>query len=235
MGFLSRLYRAETLDTRFAPKTAQRLPDAQPSKWNTPEYYLYYLCFLTIPFLMVKSVYDVSGPWHASYKQYEHLLEPGWIPGRKVDNSDAQYRGFRENIPYMAMVVVLHPILRRVYERFTVSFSCRVQCPFSDGKSRNQQHRQHPQGFQVPESIARPLLRHARNLESGSMSVSPSSSCWLFTAFLLPKCSRSFTSTIRLQQHCRVNTYLPRPGSSISPFFSPTSCAMATNSRVSHL
>jgi hypothetical protein len=118
MGFLSRLYRAETLDTRFASKSGQRLPDAQPSKWNTPEYYLYYLCFLTIPFLMVKSVYDVSGPWHASYKQYEHLLEPGWIPGRKVDNSDAQYRGFRENIPYMAMVVVLHPILRRVYERF---------------------------------------------------------------------------------------------------------------------
>ncbi|KAM0693893.1 hypothetical protein Q7P36_006017 [Cladosporium allicinum] len=121
MGFLSRLYRAETLDTRFAPKTGQRLPDAQPSKWNTPEYYLYYLCFLTIPFLMVKSVYDVSGPWHASYKQYENLLEPGWIPGRKVDNSDAQYRGFRENIPYMGMVVVLHPILRRVYERFTKS------------------------------------------------------------------------------------------------------------------
>jgi len=123
MGFLTRLYRAETLDTRFAPKTGQRLPDARPSKWNTPEYYLYYLCFLTIPFMMVKSVYDVSGPWHASYKQYEHLLEPGWIPGRKVDNSDAQYRGFRENIPYMAMVVVLHPILRRVYERFTVSLS----------------------------------------------------------------------------------------------------------------
>jgi hypothetical protein len=43
-----------------------------------------------------------------------------------VDNSDAQYRGFRENIPYMGMVVVLHPILRRVYERFTVSFLCRV-------------------------------------------------------------------------------------------------------------
>ena len=32
------------------------------------------------------------------------------------DNSDQQYASFRDNIPYMAMVVVLHPILRRFYE-----------------------------------------------------------------------------------------------------------------------
>ena len=123
MGLLGRLYKAETLDTRFASKTGQRLPDARPSKWNTPEYYFYYLCFLIIPFFMVKSVYDVSGPWHSSYKHYEGLLEPGWIPGRKVDNSDAQYRGFRDNIPYMALVLVLHPLLRKAYERLTVSLT----------------------------------------------------------------------------------------------------------------
>lgn len=121
MAFFGRLYKAETLDTRFASKTGQRLPDARPSKWNTPEYYFYCLCFLIIPALMVKSVYDVSGPWHPSYKRYESLLEPGWIPGRQVDNSDAQYRSFRDNIPYMALVVILHPILRKAYESFTVS------------------------------------------------------------------------------------------------------------------
>jgi hypothetical protein len=126
MGFLGCLYKAETLDTRFASKTGQKLRDAQPSKWNTPEYWFYFLCLLTIPILMVKSVYDVSGPWHPSYKQYEHLLEPGWIPGRKVDNSDAQYQSFRDNIPYMALVLVLHPILRRVYESFTVSYESHI-------------------------------------------------------------------------------------------------------------
>lgn len=129
MGFLGQLYKVETLDTRFASKTGQRSPDAQPSKWNTPEYYFYYLCFLTIPFLMVKSVYDVSGPWHPSYKNYEHLLEPGWIPGRKVDNSDAQYRSFRDNIPYMALVVILHPLLRKAYERLAVRL--RSHCLYS--------------------------------------------------------------------------------------------------------
>jgi hypothetical protein len=111
------LFKVETLDVRFASPTGQPHPTAQPSKWNTAEYYLYYVVFLTIPFLMFKSVYDVSQPDHPGYRNYEALLEPGWIPGRKVDNSDAQYRGFRENIPYMTILLLLHPVLRRVYER----------------------------------------------------------------------------------------------------------------------
>lgn len=118
---LKDLYKVETLDTRFSSKDGQPLPNAQPSKWNTPEYYIYYLAFLTIPFFMFKSVYDVSLPSHPSYKHYESLLEDGWIPGRKVDNSDAQYAGFRENIPYMAILLILHPLLRRVVDYFRTS------------------------------------------------------------------------------------------------------------------
>lgn len=110
------LYKVETLDDRFASKTGEPLPNAQPSKWRTPEYFFYYLCFLTIPFFMVKSVYDVSRPKHPGYAKYQSLLSNGWIPGRKVDNSDLQYKGFRDNIPYMALLLVLHPIGRRTYE-----------------------------------------------------------------------------------------------------------------------
>jgi protein-cysteine N-palmitoyltransferase HHAT len=33
------------------------------------------------------------------------------------DNSDTQYAGFRNNIPYLALLVAIHPLLRRVYER----------------------------------------------------------------------------------------------------------------------
>lgn len=116
------LYKVETLDTRFSPggQAEQKpLPDARPSKWRTPEYYIYYLFFLTIPPLMFKAVYDVSQPTHPHYAKYEPLLSPGWIPGRKVDNSDTQYRGFRDNIPYMACVVILHPLIRRAYESWT--------------------------------------------------------------------------------------------------------------------
>ena len=115
---LSNLFKVETLDTRFASQTGQPLSGARPSKWNTVEYYVYYAFFLTIPFLMVKSVYDVSQSSHPTFKNYEHLLSPGWIPGRKLDNSDDQYRGFRDNIPYMALLLVFHPLLRRAFEYF---------------------------------------------------------------------------------------------------------------------
>ncbi|KAI7067857.1 hypothetical protein KC352_g42880, partial [Hortaea werneckii] len=101
---LLQLFRVETLDARFVSKSSHPLPGTQAPKWKTGEFYAYALAFATIPFFMFKSVYDVSQPSHPSYKQYGHLLEDGWVPGRKVDNSDAQYRSFRDNIPYMGMV-----------------------------------------------------------------------------------------------------------------------------------
>jgi hypothetical protein len=110
------LYKVETLDVRFQSPSSQPHPSARPSKWKTWEYYLYYAIFLTIPILMFKSVYDVSKPEHPGYQHYEHLLSEGWIPGRKLDDSDSQYSGFRENIPYMLLVLCLHPILRKIYE-----------------------------------------------------------------------------------------------------------------------
>lgn len=103
---------------------------------------------------MVKSVYDVSKggelstylhgisllnscpETHPEYTRFSHLLEDGWIPGRKVvrstltflrqlqsnnpsqDNSDAQYSSFRDNIPYMAILLVLHPLIRKAYGAF---------------------------------------------------------------------------------------------------------------------
>ncbi|KAK4612821.1 Membrane-bound O-acyltransferase GUP1 [Fulvia fulva] len=117
---LRHLYKVETLDTRFASSTGQALPTAQASKWPSPEYYAYYVVFITIVPAMIKAVCDVSVPSHPQYQHYEPLLDDGWIPGRKVDNSDSQYAGFRDNIPYMALLLVLHPLLRRAYEYLTV-------------------------------------------------------------------------------------------------------------------
>jgi hypothetical protein len=45
-------------------------------------------------------------------------LTDGWLFGRKVDTSDAQYHSFRENLPYMGALLVLHPLLRRAWEAF---------------------------------------------------------------------------------------------------------------------
>jgi hypothetical protein len=44
-----------------------------------------------------------------------------WLTCRTQDNSDSQYAGFRDNILYMALLVVLHPLLRRLYDSMTES------------------------------------------------------------------------------------------------------------------
>ncbi|KAI4281093.1 MAG: hypothetical protein L6R35_005747 [Caloplaca aegaea] len=98
-----------------------------PSKWATPKFFFYYIVIGTAVPLMIKSVYDVSQPSHPTYSQYEHLLSPGWIPGRKVDNSDQQYSGFRDNLPYMLLLLIVHPLLRTFYNSF-----------YSDDRRKNQ-------------------------------------------------------------------------------------------------
>ncbi|KAI1346144.1 MBOAT, membrane-bound O-acyltransferase family-domain-containing protein [Xylaria sp. FL0043] len=90
-------------------------PSSSKSRWNTPEFYLYYTVFiLAVPY-MFWIAYDASKTTHPNYRNYEHYLSPGWIPGRKIDATDSQYRTFRNNIPYLAALVVLHPLLRRLY------------------------------------------------------------------------------------------------------------------------
>ncbi|KAM5430484.1 glycerol transporter [Microsporum canis] len=160
--WLRRLYSLNTLDTRFtvssttplkaiapsshaAPESSPSDADgkrsesvkagAPPSRWNTVEFYFYYLAFLTIVPLMFKAVIDISQPSHPTYSSYSKLLDPGWIPGRKVDNSDSQYSTFRDNIPYMTILLVLHPCLRRVYEHvFPTKLS---DAPPTGGKAKD--------------------------------------------------------------------------------------------------
>ncbi|THV49729.1 hypothetical protein BGAL_0181g00020 [Botrytis galanthina] len=109
-------------------------PIAQPSRWNTTEFYFYYFIFLTVVPYMFWIAYDVSRPSDPNYHKYQHLLSDGWIPGRKIDISDAQYYNFRTNVPYLAILVVFHPLLRRVYE-FLRPISARVGSPKLNGNN----------------------------------------------------------------------------------------------------
>lgn len=139
LSFFRQLYSLDTLDTRFTTsattplkaasedsakktnstegKSKSELPaGASPSRWNTPEFYFYALVFVFCVPQMYKAVWDVSQPSHPNWSKYSDLLSDGWLFGRKVDNSDGQYAGFRDNVPYLAVVLVLHPILRRASE-----------------------------------------------------------------------------------------------------------------------
>lgn len=93
LSFLRSVYTLDTLDTRFttAPSTSYRTvidvrndPDAKdaqkeriasgssPSKWNTPEFYLYYLVFIVCLPLMFWIPYSVS----------RRMLWPHTIPSK---------------------------------------------------------------------------------------------------------------------------------------------------------
>ncbi|KAL2270053.1 hypothetical protein VTJ83DRAFT_2237 [Remersonia thermophila] len=129
LGFFASVYDLDTLDTRFTtpstvpyrvahgPGAAKPTPDphAEPPKWKTPEFYLYYLVFLVCVPYMFWVAYDVSRPSDPRYRQFERYLSEGWIPGRKIDVSDAQYNTFRKNLPFMALLIVFHPLLRRIW------------------------------------------------------------------------------------------------------------------------
>ncbi|KAH9880171.1 hypothetical protein J1614_002197 [Plenodomus biglobosus] len=144
--FVRQLYALDTLDTRFIvpattpPKEALEeakldpagpLPvqggkvksgstdeSVQPARWRTLEFYFYYVSIAASIYFMIKLVHDVSVDSHPLYPKFSHLLSDGWIPGRKVDNVDAQYAGFRQNIPYLFIVVALHPVVRKAYDSF---------------------------------------------------------------------------------------------------------------------
>ncbi|XPS68268.1 glycerol transporter [Ascochyta lentis] len=145
LSYLRQLYSLDTLDTRFVvpatapPKEALQEAQIDPAnpipvphgkdkrndadyaqqpRWRTPEFYFYYVVISASVFFMFKLVIDCSKESHPNFSKFSHLLSDGWIPGRKVDNTDAQYSGFRQNVPYLFLVVTLHPLLRKAYDAF---------------------------------------------------------------------------------------------------------------------
>ncbi|KAJ9109716.1 hypothetical protein QFC19_001946 [Naganishia cerealis] len=79
------------------------------SRWSSLEFKIYGLIFAVVVPLMVwvpirlsqgKSSHHMCvSKSHPNYYNYAYKLGDGWIPGRKVDISDPQYRTFRQNIP----------------------------------------------------------------------------------------------------------------------------------------
>ncbi|KAF2758162.1 MBOAT-domain-containing protein [Pseudovirgaria hyperparasitica] len=118
-GFETASTSTSTLEIQEASSRATgTVPRAKASQWNTFEYYIYYAVVCVAVFFMFKSTIDVSKSTHPNYGKYERLLSNGWFFGRKVDNSDAQYASFRDNFPYMVLLIIAHPILRKYYDKF---------------------------------------------------------------------------------------------------------------------
>lgn len=120
MGIIQSFFSLETLDTRLNPpvnpaKKQSIVKKANPKpKWSTLEFKFYIVVFLVVVPLMLKTAMDASNETNPNYPRYAHLLSQGWMFGRKVDNSDQQYRFFRDNFPMICGLIALHFTIRRV-------------------------------------------------------------------------------------------------------------------------
>ncbi|KAH8682163.1 MBOAT, membrane-bound O-acyltransferase family-domain-containing protein [Xylariales sp. PMI_506] len=148
LAFLQSIYDLDNLDTRFTTssstpyktiiesrndaaaskeRAAKFSGKAQPSKWGTPEFFLYYLVIIFVIPYMFWVAYDASKPSNPQYYKFQPYLSPGWIPGRRIDASEAQYYTFRKNIPYMASLLLFHPLLRRLYNAVVYPIASRAR------------------------------------------------------------------------------------------------------------
>ncbi|KAI0750047.1 MBOAT-domain-containing protein [Daedaleopsis nitida] len=84
-------------------------------RWRTPEFIAYYVVFAFALPLMVWIPYTLSSPSHPNYAYYEMRLSPGWLFGRRVDNSDSQYRSFRGGLPPLLGLASLFLGLQHLY------------------------------------------------------------------------------------------------------------------------
>lgn len=84
------------------PESTSKVPASDPqvhpkARWQTLEFKIYAIVACIVLPIMAWIPISLSLPSNPNYHLFEPRLSPGWIPFRKVDNSDAQYRGFRNN------------------------------------------------------------------------------------------------------------------------------------------
>ncbi|KAH7906814.1 MBOAT, membrane-bound O-acyltransferase family-domain-containing protein [Hygrophoropsis aurantiaca] len=91
-----------------------------PPRWKTPEFIFYYVVAAVILPIMVWVPIRLSSPSHVNYPFYDHKLSSGWLFGREVDNSDSQYRAFRNNIPALSFLVCIFLAIQSIYTRFAL-------------------------------------------------------------------------------------------------------------------
>ncbi|KAJ7368674.1 MBOAT, membrane-bound O-acyltransferase family-domain-containing protein [Mycena albidolilacea] len=84
--------------TVHIPDRSRALPqEPAPSRWRTAEFRIYAVFIFIIVLVMGWIPITLSSPTHPNYPRFRSRLSQGWMFGRPVDNSDAQYRGFRNN------------------------------------------------------------------------------------------------------------------------------------------
>lgn len=150
---LQQLFAVENLDSRVIPTqpsqsagtpsnkskpkrktkfTKAKLNKTKP-RWYTWEFKLYYLAFVVVIPYMIYTAMSASNEWNElNYPKFERLLSKGWLFGRKVDNSDQQYRFFRDNFMLLVGLMGGHVMLKQFVLKLAPALT-RLQFDFAFG------------------------------------------------------------------------------------------------------
>ncbi|KAH8118197.1 MBOAT-domain-containing protein [Phellopilus nigrolimitatus] len=104
-----------TVETPVASSFQRPVQARPPPRWRTPEFLFYGVVFAAVLPLMIWKPMVLSRDTHPNYYLYQERLSDGWIFGRKIDDSDAQYRSFRDNLPVLVPVAGFFLLLKYVY------------------------------------------------------------------------------------------------------------------------
>lgn len=110
------LFKVQTLDTRLIPHSNEELQNKKKAnipRWRSPEFYFYALIFVIFVPLMIKTAASAGSSSNVNHRLFADRLTPGWM-GRPVDNSDAQYSGFRSQFPILALLALCHTQIRKL-------------------------------------------------------------------------------------------------------------------------
>lgn len=81
-------------------------------RWRTKEFAVYLALVCTVPLYMAYVPIRLSYPeTNPQYPNFAHRLVPGWLNGRLRDDSDFQYRLFREYLPLIGALIGAYTLL----------------------------------------------------------------------------------------------------------------------------
>ncbi|KAL9938130.1 hypothetical protein V8E36_002753 [Tilletia maclaganii] len=111
---LSEPTKAAASPSSTARTSSSSLPKTRPSRWRTTEFRIYLVVLALALSYMVWVPISISQETHPNFVYYRHLLQEGWLLGRLRDNSDHQYRTFRQFVPVLLGVAALYVLLSRL-------------------------------------------------------------------------------------------------------------------------
>jgi hypothetical protein len=78
------------------------------------------IAIVVIAFIQLYYNLDVYSESFERYATYSRKLSKGWLFGRKLDNSDGQFRPFRDNMPLLSFVFIAYTISTRLLKKLRV-------------------------------------------------------------------------------------------------------------------